>query len=307
MRTFEVPEAVRLRAASLGTGGARWLHDLGGIVERLEQLWSVRIGRVLSGGSEALVVEAVRADGSAAIVKVGMPGSADLAVEARVYGLAGGCGYARLFEHDDSANAILLERLGEPLARLEPATDVQLEILCATLSDAWIPLEGSHGLMTGAEKARWLEEFITTRFEQLSRPCAERTVTLACRHAAARASAFRPETAVLVHGDAHALNALAVPGDPGRYRFVDPDGLFAEPACDLAVPLRDWNETLLAGDTARLANERCDLLSALTGVDRDAIWQWGFVERVSTGLMLLTIGMAEEGAAYLAVADRLAR
>ncbi len=301
-----IPEVVRLRAESLGASGRQWLDALDGIVTGLEQTWSVRFGRVLSGGSESLVAEVERSDGGAAVVKVGLPGSADLSMEARVYRLAIGRGYARLLEYDEAANAILLERLGEPLARLEASIDVQLRTLCATLRESWVPLAGTEGLMTGAEKARWLADFIMARWHSLDRPCAERTVALACDHAAARASAFTPENAVLVHGDAHAMNALVVPGEPGRYRFVDPDGLFAEPACDLAVPMRDWNEALLAGDTVRLANERCDLLAALTGADRTAIWQWGFVERVSTGLVLLEVGMKDEARAYLGVADRLA-
>ncbi len=38
-----------------------------------------------------------------------------------------------------------------------------------------------------------------------------------------------------------------------------------------------------------------------------AIWQWGFMERVSTGLHMMEIGMKAEGWATLAVADRIYR
>ena len=47
------------------------------------------------------------------------------------------------------------------------------------------------------------------------------------------------------------------------------------------------------------------MLSRLTGVDVTAIWQWGFVERVSTGLYTMQLGQ-EGGAAFLEVADRWA-
>ena len=119
-----------------------------------------------------------------------------------------------------------------------------------------------------------------------------------------------------MHGDAHALNTLAVTGtgedsyaekdaDKTRYKFVDPDGLFAERACDLAVPMRDWNQELLAGETLYLAQKRCNLMSELTNVDAHAIWQWGFIERVSTGLVLNELGQESESTAYLEVARRL--
>ena len=61
--------------------------------------------------------------------------------------------------------------------------------------------------------------------------------------------------------------------------------------------------TLCAGDTLTLARKRCELLSELTDVDYSAIWQWGFIERVSTGLVLKEFGQEDESSAYLEVAD----
>ncbi|MCZ6642933.1 MAG: hypothetical protein O7F71_15255 [Gammaproteobacteria bacterium] len=80
--------------------------------------------------------------------------------------------------------------------------------------------------------------------------------------------------------------------------------LFAERACDLAVPMRSWNPELLAGDTVKLARERCELLSDLTAVDSPAVWQWGFIERVSKGLALKELGQEGGSLAYLEVAQR---
>ena len=67
--------------------------------------------------------------------------------------------------------------------------------------------------------------------------------------------------------------------------------------------MRGWSADLLVGDTLALGQARCQLLADLTGVAPDAIWQWGFIERVSTGLTLLKIGMEEEGQEMLRVAD----
>ena len=304
-----LPEATRLRARAMGEDGLRWLAGLDATVERLRRLWDVRLGNVLPGGSESLVLEATLADGHAAVAKIGLPAYGDLSTEARVYRLAERRGYAELFEYDAAGNALLLERLGPPLREACDATEAQMAVLCETLRESWVPLDHANGLMTGGEKARWLADFIEEKWRVLGEPCHRWTRDRALSCAEARADAFQPADAMLVHGDAHVENTLVVPGSGKggdlRCKFVDPDGLFAERACDLAVPMREWSGELLAGDTVRLAVARCELLANLTGVDAAAIWQWGYVERVSTGLTMVEIGMREEGLESLAVADRL--
>src|SRR5262249_28590520 len=134
----------------------------------------------------------------------------------------------------------------------------------------------------------------------LGRPCNERTIGLALRYATERAAAFDRSTAVLVHGDAHSWNTLEA-GD-GRFKLIDPEGLISEPAHDLAIPMRELNEELLAGDTAALGHARARRLSNLTGVEVEPIWQWGFIERVSTGLFLMQLD-SSSGHDFLAIAD----
>jgi hypothetical protein len=64
----------------------------------------------------------------------------------------------------------------------------------------------------------------------------------------------------------------------------------AEPAHDLGVVLRGWNEDLLAAHAAAVAFQRCEAVSRRTGVDPESIWQWAYIERVSSGLFLLRLG-----------------
>ena len=307
-----------MRARTMGEDGLRWIARLDATVEHLQDFWGARFGAALQGGSESLVLEATVPDGRAAVAKIGLPAYGDLSAEATVYRLAEGRGYAELFAHDAASNALLLERLGAPLRDACDGTETQIAALCRTLQEAWVPVGEGHGLMTGREKARWLADFIEEKWRVLREPCDRQTRDRALSFAEARADAFVPADAVLVHGDAHVENALVFPGSaPGgdvRCKFVDPDGLFAERACDLAVPMREWSDELLAGNRAtgscalRAAGEplaRCERLASLTGVDPEPIWQWGYVERVSTGLTMLDIGMREEGRESLAVADRL--
>jgi streptomycin 6-kinase len=234
-----------------------------------------------------------------------MPPYAAFASEVRTLVAAEGRGYVRLLTYDGARRAMLQERLGPSLRRFGLPVSTQIEILCATLWHAWeVPAPAS--LPSGADKARWLSEFIVTTWEELQRPCSRRVVELALSFAESREAAFDPESAVLVHGDAHSANALQGTrreSDRLWFKFVDPDGLFAEPACDLAIPMREWSKELLNGDAARLGRERCAYLGHLTGVDPEAIWEWGFVERVSTGLLATQVGARRMGKEMLDVAE----
>jgi streptomycin 6-kinase len=122
---------------------------------------------------------------------------------------------------------------------------------------------------------------------------------LAC--AARRIAAHDDERAVLVHGDVHQLNALQVPGR-ATFKLIDPDGLLAEAECDLGVMMRNDPMELLDGDPrarARWLAQRC-------GLDATAIWEWGVVERVTSGLWCTRIDLQPLGRQMLMVADRLA-
>jgi streptomycin 6-kinase len=171
-------------------------------------------------------------------------------------------------------------------------------VLCATAARVWRPALGC-GLPTGADKGRRLADYITTTWEELDRPCTERAVDHALACAERRIDAHRDERAVLVHGDVHQWNALEA---PSGFKLVDPDGLFAEPEYDLGIIMREDQLELLEGDPY----ERARRLAARTGLDATAIWEWGIVERVSTGLLATRVGLQPVGREMLDVADRLA-
>lgn len=164
------------------------------------------------------------------------------------------------------------------------------------------PGAGGAAAPTGAEKVASLAEFIGAAWEDIGQPCSERVIARAFAFAGARAAAFDPAAAVLVHGDAHSANTLQDVATRG-FKFIDPDGLIADRAYDLAIPMREWGAELLVGDALELGRRRCALLSRLTGVEPVAIWEWGFVERVSTGLLLLQVGHEPLGREFLDVAE----
>lgn len=305
MRRIDVPEIVRRKAATHGAIGLRWLRNLESLVAELERDWGLEVGSTLLGGTDAYVAEATTRDGGRAVLKLGIPAVEEgwgFTNEIRTLRAADGQGYARLLRHDEPRAAVLLERLGPKLNSLGLSVEDQLRVICTTLREAWIPAPAEVRLPTGAEKAASLAEFIGLAWEDTGHPCSKRVIHCALAFAATRAAAFDPSEAVLAHGDAHSANTLQDVGEKG-FKFIDPDGLITERAYDLAIPMREWGAELLVGDALELGRRRCALLSRLTGVEPGPIWEWGFVERVSTGLLLLQVGHELLGREFLDVAE----
>lgn len=290
----DVPPVVREKA--LAVGAEAWLERLPTLVESIQADWEVSVGRPYTDATEAFVAEATCADGTPAVLKLIVPRDGEAAAhEATVLRLAAGDGCPALLREDLSRGALLLERLGRSLHELGLPTRRRHDILVSAAERIWRPA-AKCGLPTGAAKARWLAEFISAMWDELDRPCSERAVDHALACARRRGDAHRDETAVLVHGDVHQWNALE---SAGEFKLVDPDGLLAEPEYDLGIIMR---EDPLDGDL----EERARRLAARTGLDATAIWEWGVVERVSTGLLGTRVGLQPIAGQMLAVADQLA-
>lgn len=277
-----------------------WLRDLPRLVADLERDWGITTGRTYADSTEAHVVEASTADGRPAVLKLIVPRDGDAARhEIAVLRLTDGQGCAQLLRHDVDRSALLLERLGPSMHDLGLPLRQRQDLLCAAAQQVWRPAPDA-GLPTGADKGHWLVAFIDRTWEQLGRPCPDEVVAHALACAERRIAAHDDERAVLVHGDVHEWNALRA-GD--GFKLVDPDGLLAEPEYDLGVLLREDPADLLAGGD----RDRAARLATMTGLDPTAVWEWGVVERVSTGLLLTAIDMPELGGQMLTVAERIAR
>jgi len=292
-----VPVVVRNKAVACGA--SQWLDELPALVAGLEREWSIAVGRPYDDATEAFVAEAALADGTPAVLKLLVPRAGDAARnEIMVLRLANGEGCVRLLRDDEARGALLLERLGRSLRELALPIGQRHEVLCSTAARVWRPAPGC-GLPTGADKGRWLVDSITVMWEELDRPCSERAVEYALACAARRIAAHDDDRAVLVHGDVHEWNALEA-GD--GFKLVDPDGLLAEAEYDMGILMREDPLELLDGD----GHERAHWLAARSDLDATAIWEWGVVERVSTGLLCTKIDLQPVGREMLAIADRVA-
>ena len=292
-----VPAVVRNKA--LAVDATQWVDELPALVAGLEREWSITVGRPFGDATEAFVAEATLNDGTPAVLKLLVPRTGDAARnEITVLHLTNGDGCVALLRDDAKRGALLLERLGRSLYELALPIVRRLEILCSAAARVWRPAPGC-GLPTGAEKGRELVDFITKAWEQLDRPCSERAVDHALACAARRIAAHDDESAVLVHGDVHQWNALEA---KDGFALVDPDGLLAEAEYDLGVLMREDPLELLDGDP----QERARWLAVRSGLDAIAIWEWGVVERVSTGLLCTKVDLQPVGRELLVVADRVA-
>lgn len=294
--TLDIPEEVRNRVVA--DGNESWLDELPSVVESLARDWSLTIGDTLRGGHAALVVEAALAGKTAAILKVGVPGTRrELGFEAVALRLAGGDGCVSLLRDDLGRSALLLERLGAAMYDVVPDRATRHDMLCDVAARLWRPVGPEIDLPTGADRARWYADLLPRLWERAGRACSLKTVedALACMER--RRQAHEDRRAVLVHGDVHELNALQAAD--GTFKLVDPDGLRAEPAYDLGTIVR-CNPGF--GDDLRARAER---LAARTGLDATAIWEWGTIHRVISGLHSRSIGFQPFGDLLLAEADRL--
>jgi streptomycin 6-kinase len=291
---LEFPDALLTRVRL--SGAEAWLRGLPALVARLERAWSITVDRTLEGGHEAFVAEAVTGDRMPAVLKILVPREDEPRHEITALRLAHGEGCAQLYDAEEGAGAMLIERLGPMLADRDVAPEQRLSIMCDAAVRVWRPA-AHRGLPTGAEKGRWLVEFITRTWEETGRPCSERAVAYAIDCAERRIAAHDDERAVLVHGDVHPWNTLEAPD--GGYKLIDPDGLLAEPEYDLGVLLRGDPVELMQGDPT----ERAGWLAHRTGLDATAAWEWGAVERVSSGLTCFVMEMHADAHEFLSAAE----
>jgi streptomycin 6-kinase len=294
---IRVPDVVRNKAHAVGAED--WLHSLPELIRDLETRWSIEVGPPIEGGTESYVAEAVGEDGSELVLKLLIPCEGNAASnEIKVLSIANGKGCVELLRSDESLGALVMERLGPPLHALALPIGERHEILCAALEQLWRPAPDS-GLPTGAEKGDWLIQFILEMWEKLNNPCSERVIKHAVRCATKRIACHDSERAVLVHGDVHQWNALQ---SSDGFKLVDPDGLLAEAEYDLGILMREDPIELLTGDP----HERARWLARRCNLDVAAIWEWGVVERVSTGLLCTQVELQPAGRDMMIAAEHIA-
>lgn len=258
-----------------GKAGQEWLNGLPALLIDYAQRWSLKLLPPFAL-SYHYVAPAIRADGSPAVLKAGVP-SADRNCEILALELCSGNGMARVLEADAEQGVILVERLlpGTPLASLED--DAQATLIAAqVMRHVWRPLPAHHPFASVNKWAKGLERLRHT-YDGGTGPLPPSLVDLAERlFEELLASTVEP---VLLHGDLHHFNILAAERQP--WLAIDPQGVAGEPAYEVGALLRNPFPQLPPPDElTRIQARRVEQLAEVLGFDTERLFGWGIAQAV---------------------------
>ena len=289
MKNWEdhIPCNVQNKLDALGDEGLQWKKDLNTVIDCIAKEWSLSLEQILEGGSEAFVAKCTLRNQEKGILKLFMPqleGNSEFEQQVEALRVVNGAGYVKLLKHDVKRKAVLLECLGNPLSESDYSIRDQMKLMM--------------GQLIG-----WFQDFILSTWEKLEQPCSKEIIERALLFLESRRKCLSSYQSVLVHGDPHADNILkALDSNELSYKLIDPDGILGEPAYDLGILVREWVEELVDAPLEK-AIERVLLLHNETGVEKQSIWEWAFIQSVSTGLFLKVIQEHGLGDSLLRIAQ----
>ncbi|MEU6853906.1 aminoglycoside phosphotransferase family protein [Actinacidiphila alni] len=293
---------VRTVGAWEGEAGRVWLAELPDRVGRHLERWGLTPERVFAAGGQISMIVLVRAaDGTPAVLKVGMV-NRETEHEHAALAHWDGRGAVRLLDADPAEGALLLERLqadvslrslAEPKAMLEAAD---------LLRRLWVPPGEGHPFTSVADYTGALVPLLRERRERdvaaEVRPLIDEALEVYGDLVAG------PAEDVLLHGDYHHGNVLA--GERTPWLAIDPKPLVGERAYDLAWLVRDRLSTLAAQPGSRAAaRRRLAKLASSLEVDPERLRGWTLFRSVEAGVWSLSVGDQEDGELLLEFASWL--
>ncbi|GAA0809737.1 aminoglycoside phosphotransferase family protein [Spirilliplanes yamanashiensis] len=300
---ISVPPRLRARAAAVwGAEGARWADALPATAADVAARWQLTLGPAYPP-SLNWVARARRADGTPAVLKLGVPSAGHLAGEAAALAAWAGRGAVRLLARDDERGALLLERAepGGTAAALVPADDdAATDALIAAIRRLHRPAPPGVALPELAARRGAFAANLREWPGSVPVPLVRRADALFGELVAA------PTGRVVLHGDLHHDNLLRAGREP--WLAIDPHGLVGDPSYEPAAllynPLGAAAGAVGAVDAVALLPRRIERLAAGLGADRDRVVAWGFVQAVLSEVWTADTGGPPDGRP-LAVAEAL--
>ena len=259
---LKIPSGLAVSCAKSAERGA-WLGRLPSVLGELTRKWSLKLGKPFDGGECSYVTSVVCADGSAAVLKIGMP---HMEGRDEIHGLRFWHGDAtvRLLEADDDLGAMLLERCEPGTGLGELKEEVQDKVIAGLLRRLWRKPTAPHPFRplsvltaywseeTLAQAAHWPDAGLVREglrlFEELPRSA---------------------PAEVLLATDLHAGNVLRAQREP--WLVIDPKPFVGDPAYDATQHLFNCNGRLRA-NPARTIRGFVEQL----GVDHERAGLWMF-------------------------------
>jgi streptomycin 6-kinase len=259
-----------------GAAGVEWLRRLPGLIAENEQRWGLKALLPFSNLSYNYVAPAVYADGTQAVLKLGVP-NPELTTEIEALRLCHGQGMALLLAADAESGVLVQERLrpGTPLTHL--TDDVQAtSIAVQVMRQLWRPAPAQHAFPTIARWSAGLGR-LRRRFDGGTGPLPPHLVEKAERLFAELFNSMAEP--VLLHGDLHHDNILAAERQP--WLALDPKGLVGEPAYEVGTLLYNIAPQFLAEQRPeRILARRVWQLAEELGFDRERVRSWGVAQAV---------------------------
>ena len=256
-----------------GEAGADWLGRIGDTVAACERRWSLSVMPPFDSLSFNYLAPAVRADGTEAVLKLGVL-SQDLITEMQTLRLLGGHGVVRLIDADENLGAVLLERV-KPGSSLSSITDDQqaASITAQVMRNLRRPPPPEHQLPSVSDWALGFER-LRHRFGGGTGPFSAPLVARA-EHLFSQLMANMDEPVVL-HGDLHQHNILSAEREP--WLAIDPKGLIGEAEYEVGAFLR--NNLVSQPQPERILARRLDQFADELGFQRDRLLGWGLAQAV---------------------------
>ncbi len=247
---------------------AAWLERLPDVVRNLQRRWTLTVGAPFeSEVSCAWVAPSVCADGSVAVLKIGMP---HMEGRHEIDGLRfwDGDPTVRLIQADADLNAMLLEpcRPGTPLRAVPEAE--QDVIIARLLQRLW-------RRPPPRTPFRPLSD-MTTHWSQRTRPDAVRRFDAGLIRDGLRLFDELPRTApthVVLATDLHAGNVLRAEREP--WLVIDPKPFVGDPAYDATQHLLNCESRMRADPDGTILR-----FAELLGLDHERIRLWTFARLV---------------------------
>ena len=262
--------------ALYGDRGAAWWRDLPDLLERCARRWSLTLLPPFDNLTYNYVAPAARADGSEAVLKLGVP-NPELLSEMEALRHYDGRGSVRLLAADEEWGALLLERL-RPGATLvtEEDDEAATRIAAGVMAQLWRPPPREHGFRSVADWAAGLERLRDT-FDGGTGPFPPRLVSLA----EGLFAELLPSMAspVVLHGDLHHDNILAAGRRP--WLAIDPKGILGEPAYEVGAWLRNPLPQVAGWpDLEKILARRVAVFAEMLGFERKRLLAWGAAQAV---------------------------
>lgn len=291
------PTFTRRISTTFGPAGTAWLERLPEIIGHYAARWDLSVGPAFPNLSYNYVASAARADGTPAVLKLGVPRN-ELATEIAALELYGGAGACRLLASDAAGGALLLERLepGNDLAGLDDAQ--AMSIAAGVMRQIRRAPPAGH---TFPHVADWLAGLAKLRphFGGSTGPFSEQLVNDAETLSAELLATSAPE--VVLHGDLHHFNIL----DSARgWLAIDPKGVIGEPAYEAGALLRNPIPAILhQPNRPGVLLHRAHLLADALGLDAERIKRWAAVQAVLSAWWNVEDGDLETVQPWIALAE----